>query len=306
MKTTQLLLLLLFTSMSLFASELTMKVAGDSINGYSVNLFYGKTPVASSHQLGELSLYAENEDHSIGETVSNWKATSVLQSGQTITLTGTVQLSSLETDLFLTVTYEIINQQVVEKRIELLQTTIPLLFYAVSTALQATVPPSRFWSFDDADHQGGVAHETFPAAGYMIGDTLAVGLLTDAGNRNLWTRNIRRRPSNGEIGFRAIREIGDAHLYRLASADDRKEGLNAVKLTFGELSDFNHPLELIAYETPVRTSWKPYNGANVTQNETGFVLQGDKASTDRAGVRLPYPTVFTPFVSAIVPTIRCR
>ena len=29
----------------------------------------------------------------------------------------------------------------------------------------------------------------------MLNDTLAVGLLTDAGDKNLWTRNIRRRPS---------------------------------------------------------------------------------------------------------------
>lgn len=58
----------------------------------------------------------------------------------------------------------------------------------------------------------------------MLNDTLAVGLLTDAGDKNLWTRNIRRRPSKqGEIGFRAIREICDANLIRIADERQRQK-----------------------------------------------------------------------------------
>jgi len=279
---------LLSVSVNLYANELTMKLAGDSAAGFHVDLYYGQTSISTTNQSGELNLLVENEDHSITETVTHWKATSAVQNGPTIILNGIVRLQRLETDLTVTVLYEIVNQNVVEKRIELKQTNIPLLFYSFNLMLQAPTAPSRFWSFDDADHLGGVAHETFPAAGYMIGDTLAVGLLTDAGNRNLWTRNIRRRPSTGEIGFRAIREICDANLFRVATAADRKNGVNVVQLTFGELSDFNHPLKLISYPTPDIAAWKAYNSAQVVHKDSVYTIKGEKATDGTAGFRLPY------------------
>jgi hypothetical protein len=154
--------------------------------------------------------------------------------------------------------------------------------------LNVNEKPSRFWSFDNADNKGGVAHESYPAAGYMIGDSLAVGLLTDAGNRNLWTRNIRRRPSTGGVGFRAIQEICDANLYQIASQTDRMTGNHFVKLTFGELSDFNHPADRIVYKTPEITDWKSYNGATVTIDKNIYSVKGINASSDMAGFRLPY------------------
>jgi len=278
--------LFLFTSLS--AGELNLKLRGDSLKGFYVDVFYGTIPVSTQDKTGELNLILENEDYSIRETLNHWKSTAALQNGNTITLSGVARLPKLETDLAITVIYEIVNKQVVEKRIELRQTNLSLLYYSMNTSLYSNKAPSQFWSFDNAHNKGGVAHESYPAAGYMIGDTLAVGLLTDAGNRNLWTRNIRRRPSTGGVGFRAIQEICDANLYRLASQDDRKKGDNFVKLTFGELSDFNHPARLIPYKTPELTDWKSYNGATVTKDKDTYILKGAKATSDMAGFRLPY------------------
>ena len=278
--------LFLFTSLS--AGELNLKLRGDSLKGFYVDVFYGTIPVSTQDKTGELNLVLENEDYSIRETLNHWKSTAALQNGNTITLSGVARLPKLETDLAITVIYEIVNKQVVEKRIELRQTNLSLLYYSMNTSLYSNKAPSQFWSFDNANNKGGVAHESYPAAGYMIGDTLAVGLLTDAGNRNLWTRNIRRRPSTGGVGFRAIQEICDANLYRLASQDDRKKGDNFVKLTFGELSDFNHPARLIPYKTPELTDWKSYNGAAVTKDKDTYILKGTKATSDMAGFRLPY------------------
>jgi hypothetical protein len=158
----------------------------------------------------------------------------------------------------------------------------------VNTVLFSGNSPSSFWSFDNAGNRGGVVHETFPAAGYIVGDTLIVGILTDAGNRNLWTRNIRRRPSPGETGFKAIREICDANLYRIASPEDRKQGNNFVKLTFGELSDFNNPRDKVMYKTPEFVFWKTYNGAEVKKESDIYTIYGDKATAGFAGFRLPY------------------
>jgi hypothetical protein len=284
-----LVILFLFSCMSLSAAnQLQLKVMGDSISGFYVDVYYGSIPVSTQEKTGELNLIVENEDYSIREYVNNWKATKATQQGNAITLSGVAKLPKLEADLHISVIYEIVNNQVVEKRIELRQTNLSLLYYSVNTSLYSTDKPSRFWSFDNAANKGGVVHESYPAAGYMIGDSLAVGLLTDAGNRNLWTRNIRRRPSAGGVGFRAIQEICDANLYRIASKADREVGNNFVKLTFGELSDFNHPKDRIQYQTPEIADWKSYNGATVSTENQIYTISGKKATTDMAGFRLPY------------------
>lgn len=136
---------------------------------------------------------------------------------------------------------------------------------------------------------GGVAHETYPAAGYMLNDTLAVGLLTDAGDKNLWTRNIRRRPSKqGEIGFRAIREICDANLIRIADERQRQKGDYSVKFTFGEVSDFNHPVNTCFYPVPEIQKWKSYAGASLERNGNVFTVKGNSVQSEISGVRIPY------------------
>jgi len=282
------LLLLFFVITPLSAGELNLRLRGDSIKGFFVDVFYGSVSVSTGEKTGDLNLVFENEDRSIRENVNNWKSTSAVQTGKGIILKGVVRLSALETDIMIAVTYDIVNKNVVEKHIDLRQTNLSLLYYSISTSLTSSGSPSRFWSFDNANNMGGVAHESYPAAGYMLGDSLCVGLLTDAGNRNLWTRNIRRRPSSGGVGFRAIQEICDANLYRLASLDDRTSGDNFVRLTFGELSDFNHPVQKISYKTPEIKNWKSYEGAELKQVKEIYILKGNKASTDMAGFRLPY------------------
>jgi len=284
----KLIIFFFFFFSSISASELNLKLKGDSTSGFYVDVFYGVIPVCTQSVTGELNMMIENEDHSIRETIMKWKSSSANEKGNSITLTGIVRLPKLETDLNIKVIYEIVNNQVVEKRMEFLQTNMSLLYYSVNSSLSLKESPSRFWSFDNADNKGGIAHESYPAAGYMIGDSLAVGLLTDAGNRNLWTRNIRRRPSTGGVGFRAIQEICDGNLYRIASTEDRMKGDNFVKLTFGELSDFNHPTGKIPYKTPEMATWKSYNGAEVNLNNGVYFLKGNIATTDLAGFRLPY------------------
>lgn len=282
------LVLFLVIVSSLSANQINLKLNGDSITGFNVNVYYGNIAVSTQDKIGELNMYVENEDYSIREYIPHWKATTAVQKDNSITLSGVVKLPKLETDVFISVIYEIVNNQVVEKRIELLQTNLSLLYYSFDTSLSLVEKPSSFWSFDNANNKGGIAHESYPAAGYMIGDSLAIGLLTDAGNRNLWTRNIRRRPSTGGVGFRALQEIPDANLYRIATATDRKEGNNFVKLTFGELSDFNHPSEIISYKTPDIDDWKSYNGAKVTNENAIYTIKANNATADMVGFRLPY------------------
>src|ERR1035437_9309794 len=142
------IILFLFIFSTLSANELNMKIKGDSASGFYVDLYYGSVNVSTQKKVDELNLFVENEDYSIREYIKNWKATKAIQKGNSITLSGVVKLPKLETDLFLSVIYEIVNNQVVEKRIELLQTNLSLLYYSVNTSLNLKDKPSRFWSFD--------------------------------------------------------------------------------------------------------------------------------------------------------------
>jgi hypothetical protein len=276
-----LIIVFLFVFSSVYAEKISLKVIGDKCVGYNVDVYYGSMPVSKQNNTGELNLYVENEDYSIREYIKNWKATSFTQQDHRITLSGDVDLKKLETTLRISVIYEIVNENVVAKQIELLQTNLPLLYYSVSTSLSIE-EPSRFWSFDNVDNKGGVVHESYPAAGFFIGDTLAVGLLSDAGDKNLWTRNIRRRPSKGEIGFRALREICDANLYRI-KADNK-----TVDLTLGEVSDFNNAVSQVIYHTPGIDDWKVYNQAKISKEQGVIVIQGKEVKDEIAGYRVPY------------------
>lgn len=288
-KSIYLILICLAFTINIFAGQLSLKLNGDSTSGFYVEGFYGLSPVFTHNNSGELSVVIENEDRSIRHEIKNWKATHASGQGDSIVLSGIYTIASLETDLAIKVIYVVRSQQVVEKRIELRQTNLPMLYYSLGVPMHPARGPSRFWSFDNANNRGGVVHETYPAAGYMLGDSLAVGLLTDAGNRNLWTRNIRRRPSPGGIGFRAMQEICDANLYRIASADERAAGNNFVQLTLGEVSDFNSSIEKKVFKTPATTQWKPYNGATITPDSGGVVIiEGKKATDDMAGFRLSF------------------
>lgn len=174
------------------AVGIDFKVSGDAENGYYVNLTDGKRIISDNSVNGELCLYLDNEDYSVREELKNWKATSIENSGDSIVLSGKVYLKKLETYLNLKVIYKKLSDDLIEKRIELDQNNIPFLYYSVGTSISPGEQKVTFWSFDDNDNQGGIVHETYPAAGYMLDENTAVGILTDAGNRNKWTRNIRR------------------------------------------------------------------------------------------------------------------
>lgn len=280
------LILLTLTTNSLFSID--MKVRGDSINGYYVDIYRDNTLV-STQKNGELSMFLENEDYSIREDISNWKANNYnVKSNQKIELSGIVTLPRLETDVIIKVMYEIRSEKVIEKRLEFYQSFIPMLYYSVSTDIVSPQKPTTFWSFDNVNNKGGIVHETYPAAGYFLNDTLMVGLLTDAGNRNLWTRNIRRRPSTGEIGFRALKEICDGRLYQIASQENRAVNINFVKLTFGEVLDLNKPKNTIRYSVPPISEWKSYNNAKIKQFDGIYEISGVKTTSDLVGFRIPF------------------
>ena len=278
---------LILFNVQMFANEIGLRVLGNDQDGYYVNIYWGKQLISDQSRSGELEAYFDNEDYAVREMLQGWKATQVKKENGKIILSGQVYLKRLETDLSVNVIYEIVNKNVVSKQIELQQNNLSLLFYSLGTSIVPECSPSSYWSFDDNMNMGGTVHETYTAAGYILNDTLAIGLLTDAGNRNLWTRNIRRRPSKqGEIGFRAIREICDANLIRISNKDERLRQNNFVKYTFGEVSDFNHPVDTCLYPIPNVTTWKTYHNGYVKKH--GNIYKIEKRGKEVSGVRIPY------------------
>lgn len=278
------LILLCLTFLSLSAKDVvSLKVEGDPNKGYNVNLYYGNTLVSTQDDAGEMSLYLENEDYSAREYIRNWKATSYSQADNKIVLSGIVDMKNLESFLRISVIYEVVNDNVVSKQIELFQNNAPFLYYSLTSSLVPMTNPSRFWSFDDINNKGGIVHETYPAAGYFVDDKVAVGILTDAGDKNLWTRNIRRRPSKqGEIGFRALKEICDAGLYCIDTETKR------VNLTLGEVADFNNSTSQISIPAPDAEKWKSYHDARLIKTNDGVMIKSDNARNDISGFRIPY------------------
>ncbi len=141
---------------------------------------------------GEFSAVFQNGERSLEARVDNWKATSWTGDAAHITLTGEFLIENMRATVFAQVSYQVLSSQVVRKTIRLHQEDMFMLFYQLSNRLEPEEPPEKFWSFDRLDCQGGSLHEYYPSAGFRTHGNVTVGLLTDAGYRNVWSRVIRR------------------------------------------------------------------------------------------------------------------
>jgi len=90
-------------------------------------------------------------------------------------------------------------------------------------------PLAKLWSFDHAECKGGALHEYFPAAGFRTPSGVTVGLLTDSGSRNQWSRIIRR---DGTPVKPAPASIPDLNLYLLPTAGERAQQGAFIQQTF--------------------------------------------------------------------------
>lgn len=192
--------------------------------GYTISIQYDGRPYFKDIT----SFVLENEDGSVQDAVDNWLADSYELIPGGVRLSGVYESERLVTDLEISLDYVLINAQVIKKTLVLRQRNIPVLLYQVNNAMHPLRPPRKLWSFDSADHKGGVVHGTYPAAGFA--DDVAFGLLSDAGHRNLFTRNIRRRPGADGNGFKGLFRTADAKMLTLSP--------KAVTLRLGCLSDF--------------------------------------------------------------------
>jgi len=248
---------------------LSLQVTGDAQRGYGVAIVYRGQPIARHHQGGEFSALFQNSERSLEDRADDWKAASWTGDGTRIHLAGEIHLANLRTTVFVEVAYEVLPSQVVKKTIQLRQEDMFTLLYQISNRLEPAVAPAKLWSFDHADSRGGALHEYFPAAGFRTHDGVTVGLLTDAGFRNQWSRIIRR---DGTPVKPAPACIPDLNLYLLPRPGERAQQGAFIQQTFGESTvQLTDEASRTRVDLPASSSWT--RSGNVRVKQEGVVVK---------------------------------
>ena len=262
---------------------MTLKVDGSAAQGYGVTLLFNGQAIARHNHGGEFSARFQNEDRSVEDRVTDWKAVSWKGDASHASLEGECRLPNLNTTVFVNVEYELIGPHVVRKKIRLRQSDEFVLFYQLTNRLEPEEPPAKLWSFDQIDWRGGALREYFPVAGFRTKDSVCVGLLTDAGYRNQWTRLIRR---DGRPVKPAPQRIPDANLYFGSGPTERARGGFFIQQTFGEITaetggDGNSK----AVALPEIASWKRQGNATIEERESVAIISA-RSSDD--GMSIPF------------------
>jgi hypothetical protein len=262
-----------------------LKVVGDEKTGYGVALSFRGQVVARHNGGGEFSAIFQNEERSLEDRITDWKATSYEGDAKHVTLSGVCNLKNSNATVFVKVQYDVIDSSVVRKSITLHQSDIFLLYHQIANRLEPVEAPVKFWSFDQQDCRGGDLHENFPAAGFLTSNELCVGLLTDSGFRNGWSRIVRR---DGKPVKPAPRAIPDPSLSVVPSVLQRQGGQHFVQQTFGELLE-QLPSESggQAIALPLASLWRKRGETSIEQNHGAIAFS---ASSSGDGIIIPFST----------------
>jgi len=242
------------TNQPLVPGLVSLEVAGDAQNGYGVEILYRGQAIARHHRGGEFSAIFQNTDRSLEDRADDWRADSWSGNRSQVKLTGELKLVNLRSTVFVDVTYEVMTAQAVKKTIEFRQADMYTLLYQLTNRLEPNTAPAKLWSFDQSECKGGPLHEYFPAAGFRTQSGVTVGLLTDSGYRNRWSRIIRR---DGTPVKPTPLIIPDLNLYCLPTIAERRQQGTYIQQTFGEATvqlsgEGSHtPVDL-----PPASSWK--------------------------------------------------
>ncbi len=211
--------------------NLALAPAGNAQQGYGSVIHFRGKPIVRHNDGGEFSAIFQNSDRSLQDQIKNWRADSYEGTADHLLLKGKCELHNLNTTVFAEVQYQVVATHVIRKRIHFHQIDAYDLLFQVSNSLEPSDAPASFWSFDQANCKGGALREYFPAAGFRTNTGITVGLLTDSGYRNQWSRVIRR---DAKPVKPAPQHVPDVHLYDVCRDDDRRQNHFFVKQTFGE------------------------------------------------------------------------
>ena len=226
-------LIILFNHSVVICQQLTLKVAGDAAAGFQVDIYSNNQLLVTSTE--EFSLQLFNNDLSTVANMQQWKGDSWTGNEQRITLKRESYIKEFDANLSVSVTYLVVNNNIIKKTIELLQPSMPGMLYILQQTARPAEKPNRYETFEYDSFPGGLVHEMFPSAGFITPGNMVVGFLTDAGYKNQYTRNTRRRFSGRGGGFVGMRRLPDPNLFSVASLSERAQNNNYIKQTFGEL-----------------------------------------------------------------------
>lgn len=258
-------------------SSLSLKVTGDPSAGYGICILQDGRPVIAESG-DEISAVFQNGERSLEDRVERWKSVSWAGDEKKMTLKGDAYLPQMNATVRLEVAYEVVGRNVVRKRIRFQQSDMFLLFYQVTNRVKPASKPAKFWSFDQQNCAGGSLREYFPSAGFRTSGDVVVGVLTDAGFRNEWSRMFRR---DGKPIKPAAEEIPDPNLYKVCSPEERGRGDFYVQQTFGEeLRELPEAAARQAVQLPPAEEWVRKGAADV--KKSGGVVGFSPRSADDA------------------------
>ncbi|WP_116191332.1 hypothetical protein [Paenibacillus taihuensis] len=215
---------------------ISFRASGNASSGFYTEIMHDGKTLARHNNSGELSLLLENGDRADREEIHCWRAEEAVETEGGLLLRGKMRLNRFSADLGVTVHYEQVTDRVIKKTVRLHQNDIPRLYVAMRNSLEPARTPRSYWSFDHNEHHGGpaygiLAEDVYPAAGFVSEDGLMVGLLTDSGWSNKWSRLAWRRTSRGNT---AAIQVTDPAILRTATLQERAEGRHHVTLALGE------------------------------------------------------------------------
>lgn len=275
-------LALLITSQYVLGQKLSLKVAGDEMSGFRVEIYNGTELLVNN--TGEFSLQLSNLDLSTIADLPDWKGKQWEGNENRITLKRDSYIPEFDANLMVAVTYEVVNANIVKKTVELFQPSMPGMYYILQQTSVPAEKPLRYVSFEYDNFPGGFVHEIYPAAGFITPKNDVVGFLTDAGYKNQFTRNTRRRFSGRGGGFVGIRRLPDVNLFAVATSVEQSENKHYIRQTFGEMLNVDAGTETIL---PVTDKYQKEGNSEVQWKDGLITITGHPGG--RAGVEFITP-----------------
>jgi len=269
-------------TISLFAQPLSLKIIGNEQDGFTIGVLHKGQMLLNNTE--EFSLHLSNLDLSTTANLPHWTGEKWSGDEKRISLSRDLYLPDFDANMSASVTYEVVNDHLIKKTIELFQPSMPDMYYMLQQTARPAETPNRYVSFEYDDFPGGFVHEIFPAAGFVTPQNDVVGFLTDAGYKNQFTRNTRRRFSGRGGGFVGNRRLPDVNLFSVASFSEQSENNHYIRQTFGEMLNLD-----AGTETPVKLPVAFPSAGNALVNASESILSITSNDENRAGIEFIAP-----------------
>ena len=266
----------IFSGSDAFSQQLSLKVAGNEQTGFHVDISDSKQLLVTNSEEFSLQLYNHDLSTNVNLILNGQKWTG---NEKAITLTGDYYIKEFDSNLSVSVTYEVVNANLVKKTIELLQPSMPNMYYILHETARPAAKPQQYVTFEEDNFPGGFVHEMFPSAGFVTSTNTVVGFLTDAGYKNQFTRNTRRRYSGRGGGFVGMRRLADPNLFSVATTVEQADNNSYIRQTFGELYNLDEGTSTVL-KTPDK--FQKEGNAEIANTNGLITITGHPGS--RAGI----------------------